>query len=238
MVDERAVLAAHNNADLYEAVFRAHAIPYERSPYAFVALDRSPPFYADVTTLSPVATDEILARIDAVAERTGGRLSLKDAFDRLDLASRGFDTLFTASWIWRAPTGEGPPPGWRAVGSAAELRAWETAWKAGSPTDELLFPDAFLDDRTVTPWARWDDDRIVAGCLANRSPGCLGLSNVFASDLTAMVWAEAAQAAGSSAPDLPVVGYERGVDLDFARQAGFAAVGTVRVLVAAGDGRC
>ncbi|MEM9132593.1 MAG: hypothetical protein AAF962_20940 [Actinomycetota bacterium] len=238
MVDERVALAAHNNADLYEAIFTAHGIPYERSSFAFVAGGRPPPFYSDITTLSPTATDEILARVEAMVERTGGRLAVKDAFDRLDLAALGFELLFTAWWIWRPPTGDGPPPGWRPVESNDELGAWEAAWKASSPTDHHMFPAALLDDPAVTFWAGWRGDRIVAGCLANASGDCVGLSNVFAEGPTATLWAAAAAAAGSTVPRLPTVGYERGVDLAHAEAAGFAAVGSLRAFTAAaGDDR-
>ena len=36
-IDKRAVIAADNNADLYEAVFLPHGLRYERLPFGFVA---------------------------------------------------------------------------------------------------------------------------------------------------------------------------------------------------------
>jgi len=36
-IDERAVIAADNNADLYEAVFSSQGLRYERLPFGFVA---------------------------------------------------------------------------------------------------------------------------------------------------------------------------------------------------------
>ena len=73
--------------------------------------------------------------------------------------------------------------------------------------------------------------RFLAGCIANRSRDCIGLSNVFAETPSPDAFAEAADAVSALARDLPVVGYESGPMLDNAALAGFDRVGDLRVLV-------
>jgi len=43
------------------------------------------------------------------------------------------------------------------------------------------------------------------------------------------LWPSALQAVAARRPDLPIVGYEHGTDLASARQAGFRALGPLRV---------
>jgi len=69
-----------------------------------------------------------------------------------------------------------------------------------------------------------------AGCIANRSRGVVGLSNVFSTNEPASaVYEAAAIAASTFAAGLPLVGYELGEALRAARAAGFEAAGALRV---------
>lgn len=98
-VDQRAIMAAHNNADLYEAMFSSQGLRYQRLPIAFVGRDRPPPYYSNLTTLSPDRTDEVTEHIRVLARRFDGAVGVKDSFCRLELEAQGFETLFGASWI-------------------------------------------------------------------------------------------------------------------------------------------
>ena len=99
-IDKRAVIAADNNADLYEAVFSSHGLRYERLPFGFVARDQPPPYYAHLTTLSHKAQNDICRQFKDVVQRFSGRAVMKDSFCQMDAQSEGLEVLFDASWIW------------------------------------------------------------------------------------------------------------------------------------------
>jgi hypothetical protein len=52
-----------------------------------------------MTTLDPDATEEQLIEIGRLTDRLGRRPGFKDVFSRLDLVNKGFQLLFSASWI-------------------------------------------------------------------------------------------------------------------------------------------
>lgn len=208
---------AGNNAGWCDVVCRSHGLPTRFTSQLWVSLHRSPPYYPDAVTLdATVRPGDVLRSVD---DSPG--CSVKDSFAALDLAPAGFQMLFEAEWIHREP---GPAPasaaGWRAVRTADELQAFAAAHGVG----DVLRPE-LLTDPLVTVLVRMDGAEIVAGAIANRTGGVLGLSNVFGDD----PWPGAVAAAVARYPDLPLVGYESGVDLDAARAVGFTPVGPLRV---------
>ena len=232
-IDERAICGAGNNADWYEAVFAIHGLKYDRRPYAFVGQDNAPPYHSDLTVLAPDKTALIRSELANLAKRFDGMVGLKDSFSQLDLEQNGFETLFEASWIWRQSNQVDFPKGWGIVGDFNQLTAWEHGWKQnGSPTDHRMFPQAFLDRSDVFFLGHETDGRFAAGCIANLSTDCVGLSNVFAEDHCENRFSEAADAVANIGGNLPVVGYESGPELEYANRAGFQSVGDLRILVA------
>jgi hypothetical protein len=216
-------VAARNNAEWCDTFCRTHGIAGRFDEDAWWSAERTPPLYPDAVTLVPgVDPGSILARIDA-----GAGCSIKDSFGDLDLAADGFDVLFRAEWL-RLETAASPVAGteWSAIGTPEELGSWETAWGATEP----FFRPALLADPSIAILALYEDDRIVAGAVANRSATAIGLSNVFdeSGDL------ESAYLGGASAArerwgSLPVVGYDSGAALEAARRAGFAGIGELAV---------
>lgn len=232
-IDPRAVVAANNNGDLYAAMFGAHDLAFERLPYAFVGRDRPPPYYSDLTVLLPDHGQDIIAQLGALSEQFGGIVGLKDSFCELELEANGFETLFDASWIWREAGRHAAAADWLRIEDEAGLLEWEAAWKrGGSPTQQRMFRAELLERPDIVFLARRDGDAIIAGCIANVSDACVGISNVFARSPSDDVFAEAAAAVASVAPHLPIAGYESGQDLEQARNAGFETVGALRILVA------
>ncbi|GIT89772.1 hypothetical protein JANAI62_07430 [Jannaschia pagri] len=227
MSPPRACMAARNNADLYAAVFTAKGLAFRRDAAGFVALDPPPPYYGHGVVTQPGAAEDLLR---SVTEVHGPRVAIKDSFCEIDGPAHGLETLFDATWIWRAP-GRTRPGRWRAVTTAIGLEQWEAAWKESSPTDGRMFPEGILAHPGMTVLVATEDGHVRAGCLANRSEDAIGMSNVFGR----AAMADAAEAVGSCAPDLPVVGYERGQALFEALTAGFQAIGALRVLVPAQD---
>jgi len=232
-VDPRAIIAANNNADLYAAMFASHGLGYERLAYAFVGKDRPPPFYSNLTVLSPDHADEIALQLRTLAQNLNGAIGLKDSFCDLDFELNGFDMLFDASWIWREA---GPPnssSAWERLEAEADLLLWEAAWKqSGSPTSQRMFTTELMARPEIIFLGHRTGGEFHAGCIANISETCVGISNVFSRLPSDSVFAQATEAVASIAPHLPIVGYESGKVLDHARRVGFTTVGDLRILVA------
>ncbi|MCX2721512.1 hypothetical protein [Roseibium salinum] len=232
-VDARAVVAANNNADLYEAVFKSHGVGFERLPYAFVGKDEPPPYYSNLTVQSPDRADDVLSLLGGLAARFNGALGLKDSFCELELHDKGFEVLFEASWIWREP---GNTPGqrdWQRIDNPHDLEIWEEAWnETGSPTERRMFNEAMLNMPDICFFGLKNDGRFEAGCIGNKSADCIGLSNVFSRSSSEGVFADAAAIVATIDESLPIAGYESGMDLEHARRAGFETVGDLRILVA------
>ena len=171
---------------------------------------------------------------DAVADiikARGGRIGIKDSFCELDPDALGLKVLFNASWIWRDATPQVAQSTWVRVSDSDHLEGWEEAWKlVGSPTDQRMFAPTLLDRDDIAFLAAIEADEVAAGCIANRSIDCVGLSNVFAIDPRPNLYGEAAAAVAAYAPQQPIVGYERGDNLNAALIAGFEVTGRLRVL--------
>lgn len=232
-VDPRAIIAANNNADLYAAMFASRKLGYERLPHAFVGFDRPPPYYSNLTVLAPGHADDIAVELGWLAAKFNGAIGIKDGFGELELRANGFELLFGASWIWRDAAPQAGQGSWQRIETEGDLALWEAAWKqAGSPAPHRMFSPGLLDRRDVVFLCNRVDGVIEAGCIANFSEDCIGISNVFSRAASDDVFVQAAAAVASIAPHLPIVGYESGLELGQARQAGFVTVGDLRVLVA------
>jgi hypothetical protein len=228
-VDQRAIAAAANNADLYEAVFASRGLRFTRYDHAFVGHDCPPPYYSNLTVLLPGRTEEIMGHLSELARIFGGVVGCKDSFCELDLHGNGFEALFGASWIWRDATTHAHPVGWDVVRGVSALSQWEAQWKAGgSPTEERMFPEAMLERPDIVFLKKQVGHDIAAGCIANISKGCIGISNIFGAD----VFDEAAAAVSLLRPNMPVVGYESGEMLKVALSCGFHAVGELKIMLA------
>ncbi|SNS50728.1 hypothetical protein [Antarctobacter heliothermus] len=231
-VDERAMIAARNNAGWYEAVFAAHGLRYVRRPFAFVGQDSAPPYHSNLTVFAPDQEEAIALELAGLASRFD-RVVVKDSFCQLDLERNGFRALFEAFWIWRDPVQVDLPNGWDIVKDARGLQMWEDSWRQNSsPTDRRMFPDMLLEREDVLFLGRREAGRFTDGCIANLSNECVGLSNVFAENPTQERFEAAANAASWVGGHCSLVGYESGAELEHALSAGFQTVGRLRVLAA------
>ncbi|MDR9784873.1 hypothetical protein [Rhizobium redzepovicii] len=231
--EEKVRLCAANNADLYQAIFRAHGLPDQRTSAFWTSDAVAPPYYSNMTTLDRDATEEQLIEIDRLTDRLGRRPGIKDGFSKLDLNNKGFRSLLFASWIWAEPhkSSSSAPQGWVSVRDAAALGRWERSWKAsGSPTDANVFTPALLSDPDMHIYGRLAGDGFDAGCIANRSPQVVGISNIFSLADTPQAFQDAfALASITFSADLPLVGYDRGEALDEMKELGFKPVGQLRI---------
>lgn len=232
-VDQRAVIAANNNADLYEAMFSSQGLRYKRLPFAFAGRDGPPPYYSNLTALSPNHIDEIVLQIKALAKQFNGAIGLKDSFRQLNVEANGFDVLFGASWIWREPDIQTTSSHWQPVENETDLLLWEEAWKKyGSATRRRMFNVEMLERPEISFLGHKNHGEFEAGCIANMSADCIGISNFFSRSPSEFVFAQATAAVASTGPRLPVVGYESGAGLEYARMTGFRSVGDLRILLA------
>lgn len=155
----------------------------------------------------------------------------------LELASRGFQMLFAAEWIYLpiSRMGDIASAGkarWDVMRDDRALAEWESAWSkaGGNASEDRIFVPSLIDNKDVAVLAGCRDDRIVAGAIANRSDGIAGWSNFFApaAEMRDRA-AESLATIGQVFPGLPIAGYEHGDELRNARALGFESIGPLRV---------
>jgi hypothetical protein len=229
--------AARNNAAWYGAMFRAHGLPDELSPSVWLSRAQPPPYHSNLVVISDAPNDALTHIRALMALPLSPGWTLKDSFYTLELGALGFEVLFEATWIWCEPRPHGASPamGWTRIKSPAELLAWEEGWlgdagNADAHGRPAQFPPSLLADPGVAFFACHRGQELVAGGIANRAAGVVGLSNVFvASAEPRAVWAGLIDAALAAFPGLPLVGYQRGAALDAAMACGFGPIGPLRV---------
>lgn len=244
MTIPRVELATLNNALWCNAVCAAHGVPGEVQANVWLNRNIPPPYHSNLVVISSHTSQ---AEIDGhIRELSALPLSpswsVKDSFMSMDLAPQGFGVLFAASWIWLAPERVLPKPAATTgrcirVSSPADLAAWETGWRGDAGNEQASqssrqFPEALLSDSDIAFLACVSGDRIVAGGAVNRTPGAIGLSNIFVSaDDIGSAWAGLTCCARGLFPGLPIVGYEKDADLLTARELGFESLGKLRVWI-------
>jgi len=226
---ELCAAAARNNATWCDAMARLHGAAGEFTAAAWLKRRPAPRFHPNLVTLT--GPREERAHREALDLLLRSTLALgwavKDSFAALALDTLGFDLLFEAQWIHRA-AGAFAATGAERVTSAAMLAAWAHAW--GEAGAAGLFRPALLQAQDHAVIAAMRDGAIVGGCIATRSDGVLGISNLFAPAADdGSVRAACLDAAMRFAPSAPLVGYERGDSLARMTELGFHAVGALKV---------
>jgi hypothetical protein len=239
--DQRALLAAHNNAVWCDSVCRAHGTAGTFSDEVWASPLHTLRFYPSLVTITNPAdpAGQLAAIRELAAVKTGSGWGVKDSFRALELGPLGFQVAFDAEWIWRAADLPAPAYnldglGWAVVRTAAELAAWEAAWD-GAPdasiadSDRMFLP-TLLQDPVITFIAAYHNQRIVAGAIANRTDAVVGISNTFApAPESGQFLAGCVAEVMAKFPGLPIVGYERGADLDPMLALGFETIGPLRI---------
>jgi hypothetical protein len=230
-------LAAYNNAAWCDTVCRSHDIPGTFHEAFWVNLHRTPPYYPNLVTLTP--TLDLEAHQNALAalltERRGYPISVKDSFATLDLTPCGFHQLFQAQWIFRpAPAKparqETADIQWKQIMAEEELLHWEEAWSQTAVSRHRLFLPALLYNSDICIVAAYQEKQIIAGAIANRTPGVVGLSNVFTLERGMEPYGTGLLSLVATCyPGLPLVGYEQDESLAAALRVGFTTFGPLRV---------
>ncbi|MEV4473293.1 hypothetical protein ACFFR3_22470 [Nonomuraea salmonea] len=206
------IAAARDNAAWCDLMCRAHGRPGMFAGVAWTNPVRTPPFYPDAVTLSPLATaTDVLPHIDA-----GSGASVKDSFATLDLP--GFEVLFEAHWIHRPAPGPAETT-WQVVEDAATLAAWASACDL---TD--LFTPALLEEPGATIVYARTGDAVTEGAVLTSTGPVVGVSNVFG---PSSAWEGVTAMAAHLFPGRPLAGYE--IDPSDALTHGFTTTGPLRV---------
>lgn len=227
-MDDRVLAAADNNARWCDLMCRLHGIPTATESGYWVARRRSPDLYPDAVTLLPHAAAEDVLRLADV----GPGCSVKDSFGTLDLERGGFGELFQARWIFREPvTSSAESPSteswstWSVVETEKDLAAWAAAHGALD-----TFRGELVRDPSVRVLAAHGSDGLSAGAIANCTPSCVGVTNVFTTSMAATeAWSGITDILASCFPSLPLVSYEHGEGLEAALASGFTEIGSLRI---------
>jgi len=228
--DRFLALAAYNNAVWCDTVCRSHNIIGEFHETLWVSQRQTPIYYPNLVTLAPtVAEQDILV----LTEKRDYSVSVKDSFAILDLAPYGFQRLFQAQWIFRPATTERREIAglqWRRITAERELLRWEEVWSQLSSSPNRLFLPTLLDDADVCIVAAYRENQMVAGAIANKTTGVVGISNVFTPEHEAeRYWEGLSGLIAAHYPTLPIVGYEHDESLITALNVGFTVLGPLRV---------
>jgi hypothetical protein len=234
-----AATAARNNAAWCDAVCEAHGRPGEVTSSLWWTRSAAPPLYPNLVTLDR-SREPALSAVRALdAAGLGSDWSVKDSFAVLPLDRHGFTILFDAEWIV-APVHRRPVSSrrgrWTKVDSKAALERWETAWGESAGRPRIFLPGLLRRD-DVAILAGCDGEATVAGVIANRTDGVVGISNLFAPRHEPVAWrAACVDAVRERFPGMPVVGYETGAWLDEALAAGCETLGRLRVWIKTAPG--
>jgi hypothetical protein len=235
-------LAVLNNIRWYEAIFDAHGLSSTLDGMVWMSHEAPPPFHSNLVVLSPSTSgadiEGYVLDLQGVLRHRGW--SMKDSYARLDLSPHGFTQLFQAHWIWHDPIQpstreEQTGLVWAPIANAAELAEWEDAWSGDARNNASnhiarQFPDRLLATGDHVFFAGTLEGRIVAGGIANRSPGVVGLSNMFSpAAFAGEKWVALVNCISASFPNTPIVGYERDAELQLAKSAAFSTIGPLRV---------
>lgn len=229
--------AARENAEWCEAVARSHGVRSRFTPDAWLASTRTPASYPDAVTLRASADRGILRDVD-----TSPGCSVKDSFAALDLSGNGFEVLFDARWIFRAPdpehaTAQHAPasPGvdgmvWSVL-DPDDLADWSALHSDRTATNRNTFRPSILVEPGVVFLRADVENSLVAGAVLSHTGAVVGISNVVTAQGIAddAIWRGLTQQVSARFPGLAMVGYESGADLIAPLDAGFTELGDLRV---------
>ena len=203
--------------------------------HTWVNAEPVPRFYPNVVSLTTGKVDideqRQIARM-LLKSNLPGRWAVKDSFKTLDIARLGFDVLFEANWIRLLPSKpDSTVVGFPRSGALVSGLSWERAKPGGE-----AFPAALFSDENFAMFSGSRNGAVVAGGTLYRADNVVGISNVVADvDEAPAVWRDLAILAGSTFPDMPLVGYESGDELKAAHKAGFELGDPLRIWVKSRD---
>lgn len=182
MIAGRQDACAHNNALWCDAVLKAAGAKTDFLSGFWVAQAKTLPLYPNIVTLAASPGADFFASLDALPKGA----AIKDSYDSLDLAPKGFQKLFSGTWLFRPPKTDKRPPiqsDWLKVAHAEALKKWLAAWNSNEQLHGVFSPK-LLEQRTIDFAAITRDGGLRAGAIFNTGPkldgkDVVGLSNLF-----------------------------------------------------------
>jgi len=236
-MDKKLQRAIDNNHGLYEAIFASHGIRWNKNASSWYCIEKVPPLYSNLVTRSAAwRPDGIFRSINNSFENEQWEnWSIKDSFAALDLGSHDFIKLFDAQWLYleaRQFKPEKKIAGIRheLIKDEDALCRWRKAWDADEALGNRIFRPGLLRDPGVHFVAGYVAEKIVSGCLVNKTDNVLGISNCFCANEDIGYWSEIIRFIHASIEYTDIVGYERSGHLvTRLRATGFEAVGNLVV---------
>ena len=217
--------AVKNNAVWCDTICNSHNATGQFLEDVWINKNVVPRFYPNAITLKSNVDD----MSKYLQEITLPSYTIKDSYNSLDINKQGYSILFEAEWIALTTPVLKTVQNWKIIKTAAQLETWELTWN-NNVAEEKIFLPTLLDDSLVFFLAKYENEQIIAGAIANIASEVVGLSNVFSHDKTGNAFSESCTFVRGNVSHLPIVGYERGADLDRARVAGFETFGKLKVL--------
>jgi len=219
MNDDLLSKAVRNNSNWCDLICATHGIETQFLQNVWLTKSPVPNYYPNLITLNSETKAEEISEISL------DHFSIKDSFGKLNLGYAGFSKLFDASWIGlenkRNETSN--IDSWEKLSLDEELTAWENAW--GNTMDQKIFLPNLLLEPQVGIYAKKEGAGIVAGFITFDSDGVISVSNFF-NYTKKEIWPEIINIIDA---DKPLVGYEKGEDLEYAKGAGFEEIGRVTI---------
>jgi hypothetical protein len=222
MAAEPLTLAVREHAAWCDLVCRLHRLTPQGDARLWWSARRTPDLVPDAVTLVPDVP--VLDALGRITDSPGA--TVEDSFAALDLSHQGWTVLTDATWMARPP---GPLPDGAVASTFAVVRekfhfaAWCRAW--GGPAGAL--PIGVRRAPGVTVLGRDGGAGLADGGILHHTAiggtAVVGLWHGFGE------WADVAAAASQRHPGAWLVSQRRGADVAVALDAGFAAVGPVRI---------
>jgi len=229
-IPKKAIL---NNASWCEAVCKSNRSPGETLKMIWLNKNSVPPLYPNAITLEPISinnNEKVMYRlIDSIPH---DNFTVKDSYADLDLASNGFSILFEAEWIVYSDLDYITPKdysGWKIIKNKVDFEKWNSAWLKKNSTGKE-FTLSLLFDKDTHFLGRFLRGEITNGAILYKSNGVFGLSNAFSTTkIDNKMYQDIVCLTRKKISLLPIVGYEREMDLKSAIEAGFESIGHFKV---------
>ena len=226
--------AIDNNVGLYRTILGHLGIGWRVETDLAYTDEKAPPYYSNAVTRSERwRPDDRFRRIaEAATTNAWADWSIKDSHDVLDLTPHGFRRLLGASWIHLDAASLQPVScdlRFELVAAEDGLALWRAAWDPDLQLGQLLFSPELLTDPDLAFVAGYDGDRLVCGCLVNRTDDVLGISNCFALEGPRACWAAMVRFIIDRLGRFGLVGYERDAALADFQAIGFEPIGSLSV---------
>ena len=223
VIEHRLLAAVGASRSWYDDVFALHRIATGSDGALWWSEQAPPRWHSAVKTLVPTTDpSDALLRMERHSHGT-----IADSFGLLDLAAKGYELLFAATWLHHSGvTATTSPRGWIRVLDSDLM----TRWNRHHDTVGVLPADLWAHPR-FTVLARHDGEDVTGGAILHEAGTVVELSNTWSSQDVPVDPRALLDIAAQTHPGHSVVGYSRGGDLETMLGAGFEPLGPQHVWI-------